>query len=387
MKAWLIASMLVVGLVAGSAPTRAADPFVIEAVFPLTGSGAFLGKAEAQTLGVMETLINRSGGINGQPIHIDVQDDASTPQVGVQLMTALSAKHVPIVLGSALVAVCNAMFPVSKDVLMYCFSTGYHPAEGSLSFAGPVSTVDQITAGLRYLRDRGLKRIAVLTSNDATGTDADRIIDSVLARPDFRGVVIADHEHFGVADVSVSAQIARIAASGAQALVGWTTGNSLGTILHGYNDAALTIPIVGGSGNLSYAEMKAYSTLMPRDCAFPGAPALDPRSLPAGTTRRAAEASQAAFVAAGQHPDISSAYGYDSVMMTVNAFRKLGVGATAQQLHDYIVGQHYNGINGVYDFKANPGTGLGERGVVMLRWDSAKDGFDAVSGIGGAVKP
>jgi branched-chain amino acid transport system substrate-binding protein len=386
MKSWFVWA-IAVGVLLGSTPAHAADPFVIEAVFPLSGSGAFLGKAEAQTLGVMETLINRAGGISGQPVHFNVQDDASSPQVGVQLMTALTAKHVPFVFGSALVAVCNAMFPVSKDLLMYCFSTGYHPPEGSLSFSGPVSTVDQITAGIRYLRDRGLKRIAVLTSNDATGTDADRIIDSVLAQPDFRAVAIVNHEHFGVTDVSVSAQIAQIKASGAQALVGWTTGNSLGTILHGYQDAGMKIAFVGGSGNLSYGEMKAFANLMPSDCSFPGSPALDPRSLPAGPIRRAAEDFQAAFLAAGQHPDISSGYGYDQVMMVVNAFRKLGPNATALQLRNYIINAHFNGVNGTYDFAAHPGQGLGSNGVVMLRWNVAKDSFDAVSGLGGAFKP
>jgi branched-chain amino acid transport system substrate-binding protein len=386
MKAWLIWA-LAVGLFAGSTPARAADPFVIEAVFPLSGSGAFLGKAEQQTLGVMESIVNRAGGINGQPVHFDVQDDASSPQVGVQLMTALTARHVPFVFGSALAAVCNAMYPVSKDLLMYCFSTGYHPADGSLSFSGPVSTVDQITAGIRYLSQRGLKHIAILTSNDATGTDADRIIDSLLAQPEFHSVVVASHQHFGVTDVSVSAQIAQIKASGAQALVGWTTGNSLGTILHGYQDAGLNIAFVGGSGNLSYGEMKAYATLMPSDCSFPGSPALDPRSLPAGPTRRAAEDFQKAFLAAGQPPDISSGYGYDQVMMVINAYRKLGTNATAVQLRNYIVGSHYNGINGTYDFAAHPGQGMGSNGVVMLHWNAAKDGFDAVSGLGGTFKP
>lgn len=386
MKTFLVWA-IVTGVLAGSMPARAADPFVIESVFPLSGTGAFLGKAEALTLGVMETLINRTGGIGGQPVHFNVQDDASSPQVGVQLMTALTARHVPFVFGSALVAVCNAMFPVSKDLLMYCFSTGYHPPEGSLSFSGPVSTVDQITAGIRYLSDRGLKRIAIITSNDATGTDADHIIDTILAQPEFRSVSIASHQHFGVTDVSVSAQISQITASGAQALVGWTTGNSLGTILHGYQDAGMKIAFVGGSGNLSYAEMKAYATLMPPDCSFPGAPALDPRSLPAGPTRRAAEDFQSAFLAAGQHPDISSGYGYDQVMMVTNAFRKLGTNATAVQLRNYIVSTRYSGINGVYDFAAHPGQGLGSNGVVMLHWNVAKDGFDAVSGLGGVVKP
>jgi ABC-type branched-subunit amino acid transport system substrate-binding protein len=57
---------IVAGMVIASMPARAADRFVIEAVFPLSGNGAFLGKAEQQTLGVMETLVNHSGGINEQ---------------------------------------------------------------------------------------------------------------------------------------------------------------------------------------------------------------------------------------------------------------------------------------------------------------------------------
>jgi len=56
------------------------------------------------------------------------------------------------------------------------------------------------------------------------------------------------------------------------------------------------------------------------------------------------------------------------------------------QLRNYIVSTHYSGINGTYDFTAHPGQGLGSNGVVMLHWNVAKDGFDAVSGLGGTLK-
>ena len=40
-----------------------------------------------------------------------------------------------------------------------------------------------------------------------------------------------------------------------------------------------------------------------------------------------------------------------------------------------IVNGHFNGVNGVYDFAAHPGQGLGPNGVVMLNWNAAKDGL------------
>src|ERR1700733_8170051 len=85
------------------------DTFEINAILALTGSAAFLGKAQAAALGIIEDQVNKSGGIAGRPIKFVIADDQSTPQVGIQLMNALIAKKVSAVIGSSTVAVCGAM--------------------------------------------------------------------------------------------------------------------------------------------------------------------------------------------------------------------------------------------------------------------------------------
>ena len=118
--------------------------------------------------------MNAGDGIQGRPVHFVVQDDQTSPQLGVQLAGQVLAKHVSVILGSTLVAICRAMAPLMKDgPVMYCFSPGIHPDEGSYVFTSGVSTRDLAQAAIRFLRGKGWTRLAVLTSTDVTGQDAE----------------------------------------------------------------------------------------------------------------------------------------------------------------------------------------------------------------------
>jgi len=77
---------------AASSPARAADPYQINVVLPLSGSGAFLGEGEKKALELAEKSVNDGGGIKGQPLQFIFQDDQSNPQVGVQLASGVVAK-------------------------------------------------------------------------------------------------------------------------------------------------------------------------------------------------------------------------------------------------------------------------------------------------------
>jgi len=376
---------LVTTLVAVAAPAHAADPFEIDAVLPLTGSGSFLGREEAQSLRVIEGIVNKTGGIRGRSIAFNVVDDQSNPQIGVQLTNALIAKHVSVVFGSGLTSVCNAMTALAKDgPVEYCFSTGIHPPDGSYVFSAGLSTTDLIAVGVRYIRERGLKRVAVITSTDATGQDADRIIDSVFAAPENAALKIVSREHFGISDVSVAAQMAHARTSGAQILIGWTTGTPLGTLLHGALDAGVDIPIMTGTGNLTYAQMQAYKSFMPRELLFPGIPALVPDELPSGPVKRAVGRFRTVFQTAGIRPDLGHALPWDPAAMVIEAFRKYGTGATPAQIREYLAGvRHWDGVFGQFNFAAVPQRGVGANSVIVERWDPAQDTWVAVSGPGG----
>ena len=172
LRAPLLAGVLL-GLLPVQAP--AAEPFEIDAILPLTGYGAFVGKGETTALGVVEDLVNRTGGIQGRPIKIVVLDDQSNASVAVQLTTAQVAKRAPVIFGSTLSGNCNAMMPLLKDgPVAYCFSPSIHPPKDSFMFSAGATTADHMVVIARFFQAHGWHKVAVLTPNDAAGQDADR---------------------------------------------------------------------------------------------------------------------------------------------------------------------------------------------------------------------
>ena len=105
MKNWvhrLLGAVAAAALLAGtsaSVPARAADPYNIDVILSLTGAFAFLGTSEGESLKTLETLINKEGGINGQPVHFNLLDDQTQPAVAVQLANGIIAKHPAVMLG------------------------------------------------------------------------------------------------------------------------------------------------------------------------------------------------------------------------------------------------------------------------------------------------
>ena len=68
----------------------------------------------------------------------------------------------------------------------------------------------------------------------------------------------------------------------------------------------------------------------------------------------------------------------------LSAYRKLGTGATAAQIRDYIENlKGWVGMNGIYDFSQGDQHGATGASFVMTRWNPTTGTFTAVSGLGG----
>ena len=379
-----LAAMLV------ATPARAAEPYEINVILPLTGPAAFLGKGEETSLQLAEKAMNATGGIHGQPVKFVIQDDGTSPQTGVQLANTVIAKKPAVLLGSSLVAICRAMGPLMADgPVNYCFSPGVHPEAGSYVFTASVSTLDLAHSLLRYYRLRGWKKLALMFSSDATGQDAENGIKSVLANADFKDVQVVDTEHFNTTDLSVTAQIAHIKASGAQAMVAWTTGSPIATIFRGIQQEGLDIPVATTDGNMTYAQMTQYKDFLPKQLYIPAAQWVvsDPDLL-APALRKPHEVFYKSFEAAGVKPDIASELAWDAGWIVVDSLRQLGPNATAKQLRDHMTKlRGFAGVNGVYDFTKTPQRGLDVGDSVVTRWSPEKATWEVVSKPAGVPLP
>jgi branched-chain amino acid transport system substrate-binding protein len=370
-------------LVASTAGSRAAEtPYEIDAIMSRSGPYAFQGAEGIQALNVIENMTNKAGGIDGRPIKFVIWDDQSNPATAVQAANAIIAKHAAVAIGLAATSLCSAVAPLmANGPLLYCFTPGVHPKPGSFLFSSGISTLDTLAASKKFFAMRAWTKIAFITSTDATGQDADQNIDEVFGEVSGPMTVVA-HEHFNPSDLSVSAQMAKIKASGAQVLVAWTTGTPFGTVLRNASEAGLGLPILTTAANLSDAEMHAYAAFAPKELYFPGTPAFAPEAVPPGPTKRALESYFNALKAAGDKPENAISLAWDGTLLVLDALRKIGLSATAAQIREHIASvQGSVGIYGPHDFIAIPQRGLGIGSVVMIRWDPAR-GWVAASGLG-----
>jgi branched-chain amino acid transport system substrate-binding protein len=201
---------------------------------------------------------------------------------------------------------------------------------------------------------------------------------------------MVERAHFNPGDVSVAAQIETIRGAKPQALVAWTTGSALATILKAVVQAGLDIPVATTDGNMSVAQLTQYAGFVPKELYIPapffpphdGLFALDPR------VEKAQHAAYAALKAANVIIDNQSTNGWDPTMIVIDALRKLGPGATPARLRAAIAGlADYAGISGIYNYRAVPQRGLDVKDAVITRWNPRAKSFDWASAPGGALLP
>jgi branched-chain amino acid transport system substrate-binding protein len=151
-------------------PALAADPYSIDVLLPVTGGGAFFGKAEADALRVYEGVVNKSGGIHGQPVHFDVHDDQSNPIIDLQLVRQIMQRHPAVILGPSVSATSEAIVPLFNDgPVLFVFSPGVVPPTGSYVFAASATLEANVLSAYAALKGLG-----------CDGTEKFRIYERIL---------------------------------------------------------------------------------------------------------------------------------------------------------------------------------------------------------------
>ena len=383
------AAVLAATVLAASAPAVAVDPYEINAILPLTGNIAFVGQTQLQALKALEAYINRTGGINGRPISFVVADDQNDPKTSVLLAQNLIAKNVPVILGSSSPQACAAMQPLIRNgPVMYCLSQAGSAPPGSYEFfAHPYDPLFSVT--WRFFRERGWHKIAYIVSTDGGGQDAERTILAGAALPENKDEQIVAREHFSPGDLSVAAQMARIKAANPDVLIAWATGGPAGTLFRAEHDAGIDLPTYTTTGNLTANFIKQYGALFPAGSVyFATVPLYAGDALNSPATRSAINLMSTELGAVGAKPDMVGIGSWDPAMVVVSALRKLGTGATATQLRDYLDNlRGFVGVNGPYDFRAMPQRGLTENSLLIVRWDPVRQTAVAVSKFGGSALP
>jgi branched-chain amino acid transport system substrate-binding protein len=382
---------MIAALATTAPPATAADPIEIDAVLPMTGSLAFAGREEKEAIDLFEAAVNGSHALPGRTVKFVISDDQTNPQTAVLLMTQALARRPAAVIDGGPATTCRATaVVVANGPVEYCLSPAIHPAPGSYQFSSLYSSNDIFGVQIRYLRERGLKKIGVLNGTDASSQDADNLLAELIKAPEnvAAGMAFVAYEHFNLSDLTVRAQLARIKAAGAQALITTTVGTSTGTVLHGVQEVGLDVPVLTSAANMSYPQLESYKDFMPKELLFSGPPALVPDAISDRGVKSAVLDYLKIYKTAGAaRPGINSFVTWDPLGLMIAALKKAGPDAASGQLRDNIdATRNWPGILGRYDFVTTPQRGLDNHWVIIERWDPDKDAFVAMSKPGGAVR-
>jgi len=376
-----------------SGRSASGSTYTIHAIVSQTGSASFLGTEEAAAFNALAKYVNSTGGIDGHQLAFAVSDNQSTASTSVSLASPL-VSQAPVLLVGSITATDKPVDDLanSSGPVVYDLSPGDHPAPGSYVYSSSNSTTNQTQAFINFAESKGWKRVGVITSTDSSGQDGWTNIKKAVANAK-GAVTVSDHESFDPSAVSVTTQLSKIKASNPQALFIWTTGTPLGTVLSGMQQLGMdSLPTMTTNGNASNSEMQKLAGELPPSLYFPGAPFMaGPQNL-TGQTKTEVQAFDTAMQAAGQKvPDEGDALAWDPGLILVSALRKLGTGASAAQIHQYIESlTGFPGINGTYNFtdKSIPDNrGLTITSVYIAQWNKSQDDWTAVSGPAGKGNP
>jgi branched-chain amino acid transport system substrate-binding protein len=385
----LLTSFVIFTLLVSNAARSADETYELHAILPLTGGGAFLGKAEQQAMEAGVKVINAHGGIHGHPVRLIFYDDQTSPQVAVQLTNQVMAMHPAVIFGSTISSLCNAMSPLVQAAgpVMYCLSPSIRAKPGGYVFSASIDSHDQQRALLTYFHSKGWNRIALITTTDASGQDAEKSITSLVQEPEFKSMTLVADEHFAPSDVTVTAQIASMKAGSPQAIISWATAAAGATVFRDMKQASVDLPTAASGSNMTRQQMIDYASFLPSQVFFgvsEWAADGDPRL---GASRETVALQKSFFDSMdsiGVYPDTGSELGWEPVRIIVAALNKLPAGADASSLHDFMINwAGYTGADGVVDFKKTPQRGLSVDNAVVVRWDATNKKWHLVSKLRG----
>ena len=365
----------------------------IHVIVSETGSASFLGTEEAAAFNALAKHVNATGGIDGHQLTFSISDNQSTASTSVSLASPL-VSQAPVLMVGSITATDKPVddLATSNGPVVYDLSPGDHPTPGSYVYSSSNSTTNQTQAFINFAQSKGWKKVAVINSTDSSGQDGWTNIQKAVANS-HGAVTVTDHESFDPTAVTVTTQLAKIKATNPQAILIWTTGTPLGTVLSGMQQAGMeSLPAMTTNGNASTSQLGQMTSKLPAQLYFPGAPFMAGVQNLTGETKTQVQTFDAAMAAAGHKvPDEGNALAWDPGLILVSALKKLGLSATASQIHQYIDSlTDFVGINGTYNFtdKSIPDNrGLTISSVYIAQWNKAQGDWTAASGPAGNGKP
>ena len=358
----LVVSMISFGKDAG-------DPYVVGAFVSVSGPNAPLGTPERDTLLMLEAKINQSGGINGHPLKMIIEDDGSDNTNAVKAATKLIEQdNVCAIIGGSGTGPTMAVAPITSaagvpHISMAAGIAITNPVNKWVFRTAPTD-VQAVNKILDYLTKHKITKIAVIYDSGAFGSSGRDQLKKFA--PSFNISIVAE-ESFGSKDTDMMVQLTKIRTTPAQAIVCWGTNPGPSQVAKNVKQLGIKLPLfmshgVADQAFIDQAGDAANGIILPavKLVVADALPAADPQKK---LSLQYAKDFQEKF---GRSADHYGGHAWDALNIIVRALEKAG--NDRAKLRDEIEKtKDFVGIGGVFTYAPDNHDGLASDSLAMLK--------------------
>ncbi len=250
----LVLFLAAVGLVAVPVLANAAEVIKIGVTQPLTGAVAASGNYVVQGAKIAETWLNEKGGILGKKVQLIIEDNKSNPKEAVATAEKLIVRDkVPVLMGAwsstYTLAVMPKLMEYGVPMVVETSSSGKITTSGNpwIFRISPTSAMEA-AAMAKHVQNFKIKKADFLVVNNDWGRGAADMFSKMIEK---KGIKVGAVETMDAKAQDLSAQLAKIKASGGDTLFVTTGVEQITLVLRQAKEQRLdhTIVTTGGSSS------------------------------------------------------------------------------------------------------------------------------------------
>lgn len=368
------AALLPLALASCAASALAQEPIRIGSFLAVTGPASFLGDPERKTLEMVVEQVNAEGGLLGRRlelVHYDSAGDAEKARTFTKRL--IEQDRVDVIIGGSTTGETMAAVPLVEQAGLPFVSLA-----GAVVIVEPVKKwtfktphTDRMACDKIFvdMKARGITKAALIAGSG--GFDKSMRAECLKVAPNHGIQVVAD-ETYGAADTDMTAQLAKIRGSGAQALLNAGFGQGPAIVTRNVRQVGLTIPLYQSHGVASKEYIKLSGDAA-EGVRLPAAALLVADLLAAGDPQKPVVTRYRDAYVARHKSDVSTfgGHAYDGLMLVVGAIKAAGSTDKARVRDALEATRGYIGTGGVVNMSASDHMGLDLSAFRMLE---VKDG-------------
>lgn len=356
-----------VGLIAAAlvAPLAYGQTYKIGASVGLTGYAATVDRAWRDGVQIAVDFVNAKGGVNGRKLQFIAEDNRSEPQEAVTVYRKMIADKVDAFLSGCVSAGNFAAAPMvvrAQVPMVLCSILPQNEEHVKWAFSTIPPARFEVDKRLEYLKEHtAIKKIGVL--HDPTPYANLQKVASEKGASTY-GLELVGIEQYKQDDADMSAQIGKLNAAGAGALIKIGIGGSTLTIAKNIKALGLKTQMLTSVEDL--AVFRPVAEVLGDQFFFVAAPSQVYDALADGPLKKAIGDFLAPWRAKyGDRDPNWAARGWDAVMITVAAIQKVNSfdGPKVRDAIESITG--FQGTTGTYDFSSTNHYGITKNPYVL----------------------